>query len=47
MWNFDLQEVKLGIGCSMKEYVEWYYGGYSEVSRETELNEGINGLGWC
>ena len=30
MWNFDLEEVKLGIGSSMKEYAEWYYGGDSE-----------------
>ena len=43
MWNFILQEVKLGIGSPMKEYVEWYYGGDSEVSRETELNQGRYG----
>ena len=43
MWNFGLHEVKFGIGSSMKEYAEWYYRGYSEVSRETELKEGKYG----
>ena len=43
MWNFSLEEVKLGIGSSKKEYAEWYYGGDSEISRETELNQGRYG----
>ena len=43
IWNFGLEEVKLGIGSSMKEYAEWYYGGDSEISRETELNQGRYG----
>ena len=43
MWNFGLEEVKLGIGSSMKEYAEWYYGGDSEISREKELNQGRYG----
>ena len=34
MWNFSLEEVKLGIRASMKEYVEWYHGGDSEISRK-------------
>ena len=43
IWNFGLEEVKLGIGSSMKEYAEWYYGGDSEISWETELNQGSYG----
>ena len=43
MWNFILEEVKLGIGSSMKEYAEWYYEGDSEISREMELNQGRYG----
>ena len=43
MQNFGLQEVKLGIGSLRKEYEEWYYGGYSEFSRETKLNQGRYG----
>ena len=43
MWNFSLREVEFGIGSSMKEYAEWYYGGYSEVSRETDLIQGRYG----
>ena len=43
IWNFSLEEVKLGIWSSMKEYVEWYYGGDSEISRETKLNQGRYG----
>ena len=39
MWYFGIQEVKLGIGSSMKEYAKWYYVGYSEVSSEMELNQ--------
>ena len=36
MWNFGLEEVKLGIGSSMKEYAEWYYRVENEISRETK-----------
>ena len=43
MWNFGLEEVKLGIRASMKEYVEWYYGGDSEISRKTKINQGRYG----
>ena len=43
MWNFGLEEVKLGIGSSMKEYAKWYYRGDSAISRETELNQGRYG----
>ena len=43
IWNFGLEEVKLGIGSLMKGYAEWYYGGDSEISRETELNQGRYG----
>ena len=43
MWNFGLEEVKLGIGSLMKEYAEWYYGGDSGISREMDLNQGIYG----
>ena len=31
MWDFGLEEAKLGIRASMKEYAEWYYGGDSEI----------------
>ena len=44
MWNFGLEEVKLGIRASRKEYAEWYYGGDSEISRNTELNQRRYGL---
>ena len=43
MQNFGLEEVKLGIRASMKEYEEWYHGGDSEISRKMELNQGRYG----
>ena len=43
MWNFILEEVKLGIGSSMKEYAEWYYEGDNEISREMDVNQGRYG----
>ena len=36
MWNFGLEEMKLGIRASMKEYAEWYHGRYGEISRKKE-----------
>ena len=43
MWDFGLEEAKLGIRASMKEYAEWQHVGDSEISRKTELNQGRYG----
>ena len=43
MWDFGLEETKLGIRALMKEYAEWYYEGDNEISRKMELNQGRYG----
>ena len=43
MWDFSLEEAKLGIRASMKEYEERYHRGDSEIVRKMELNQGRYG----